>query len=163
LPDLVVTRPEDFVARAIALGNNRPAVKAYKKQLESLRLNCTLFDTNLLVRKLEELYRTMASAHQNGELHQPDLANLERYMEAGIDHDHEAQELLGFAGYDGLYKAKLARLHSARPIPADTRLWTKDDIARAETDLAPRGASHVRQVERQETPALRQQRRTGTR
>ena len=163
LPELVVTRPEDFVIRATALGNNRPTVEAYKKKLESTRLSCTLFDTNLLVRKLEELYLTMARAHQNGEVHKPDLANLERYMDAGIDHDHEAQELLGFTDYDGLYKAKLARLHSARPIPPDTRLWTKDDVARAEADMAARGTAPVRKLERQEAEAPLQQRRTGTR
>jgi hypothetical protein len=163
LPDLVVTRPGDFVARAIALGNDRPAVQAYKTKLETLRQTCTLFDTNLLVRKLEELYRAIAREHQNGEVHEPDLANLDRYMEAGIDHDHEGQELLGFADYDGLYKAKLARLHSARPIPGDARLWTKDDIARAEAAGMARGTAPVRKLERQEAPAPVQQRKTGTR
>jgi predicted O-linked N-acetylglucosamine transferase (SPINDLY family) len=53
LDELVVTRTEDFIARAVALGNNRARVEAYKKKLEANRLTCTLFDTNLLVRKLK--------------------------------------------------------------------------------------------------------------
>src|SRR5262249_12912358 len=157
LDDLVVTRPEDFVAGAIALGNNRAKVEAYKRKLEAVRLSCTLFDTNLLVRKLEELYLTMVRAHQDSEIPQPDLRNLDRYMEAGIDHDHERQDLLELADYDGLYKAKLARLHFARPIPADARLWTKDDIAGADADIA-RGAPAVRKLDLQQTPAPPQQR-----
>ena len=163
LHDLVVTRPEDFVARAIALGNNRAAVEGYKKQLESTRQSCTLFDTNLLVRKLEELYGDMVRAHQNGEVHEPDLANLDRYLEAGIDHDHEGEELLGLTGYHGLYKAKLARLHSARPIPPDERLWTKDEIARADAHMGVRINVAPRKLSFQEPPAPVQQRKTGTR
>jgi hypothetical protein len=31
-----------------------------------------------------------------------------------------------------MYKAKLKRLHLARPLYADTRLWTAEDIARAD-------------------------------
>jgi len=155
LEDLVVTHPQDFVERAIVLGNNPAAVHVYKRKLEAVRMSCTLFDTNLLVRKLEDLYRSMAHDYQNGEVPQPDLTNLDRYMEAGIDHDHERQELIGFGDYHGLYKAKLARLHSARPIPADTRLWTKDDIARAQTQT--RLTSH------QDTGAPAKQRKTGTR
>jgi hypothetical protein len=159
---LVVTR-EDFVARAVALGNDRNQVDAYKKTLESNRLSCTLFDTNLLVRKLEELYRTMAREHQNGALPQPDLTNLDRYMEAGIGHDHEQQELLGFAHYHNLYKTKLARLHSARPMPADTRLWSADDIARAGAQgAAPNKAGPIK-LASQETRAAVPQRKTGTR
>jgi hypothetical protein len=163
LDDLVVTRPEDFVARAIALGNNRAAIDGYKKRLESVRLSCTLFDTNLLVRKLEELYRTMAHEHQNCEVPQPDLANLDRYMEAGIDHDHEQQELLGFADYHGLYKAKLARLHFARPIPGDARLWTQDEIDQLDAQGPARNIVQPRKPTLQETPAPLQQRKTGTR
>ena len=162
LHDLVVTRPEDFVARAIALGNDRAAIEGYKKQLETVRASCMLFDTNLLVRKLEELYASMARAYQSGQVTQPDLANLDRYMEAGIDHDHERDELLALGDYHGFYRAKLARLHSARPIPPDARLWTKDEIARADAPTAPRTNAIPRKLVLQEAPAA-VQRKTGTR
>ena len=52
----------------------------------------------------------MVVDHQQGALPRPDLANLDIYMKVGVDHDHEAQEMLAIEDYHGLYKAKLARL-----------------------------------------------------
>lgn len=132
LTNLVVTRPEDYVERAVALANNRSEVEAYKAKLEAGRHTCQLFDTDLLVRHLEELYRTMCLDHQKGRVPVPDLLNLDAYLEAGIEHDHEAHELLGMDGYREFYKAKLARLHLARPLQPDNRLWTRQDMARIE-------------------------------
>ena len=132
LPELVVTRPRDYVERAVALANDRPQIEAYKARLETNRYTCPLFDTDLLVRHLEELYRTMCRDHQKGRQLQPNLGNLEAYLEAAIAHDHEAQELLGMEGYHELYKERLERLHLARPMPPDNRLWTYQDIAKIE-------------------------------
>jgi hypothetical protein len=132
LADLVCTDPEDFVERAVALGNNRSEIESYKRKLETGRSTCRLFDTDMLVDRLEELYRTMCDDHQKGRLPRQDLSNLDSYLEAGIDHDHENHELLGIADYHGLYKAKLARLHLARPMHADERVWTAKDIALVE-------------------------------
>ena len=132
LTDLVVSRPEEYVARAIALGNNRSEIERYKSALEASRSTCRLFDTDMLVDRLEALYRKMIGDYQYGQQPRPDLANLEKYLEAGVDHDHEAQEVLALAGYETMYKAKLKRLHLARPLYADTRLWTAEDIARAD-------------------------------
>jgi hypothetical protein len=105
----------------------------------------------------------MAHEHQNGAVPQPALANLDRYMEAGIDHDHEQQELLGFGHYHALYKAKLAQLHSARPIPPDARLWTADDVARAEAQGAAQSKTGPIKLALHETQAPVPQRKTGTR
>jgi hypothetical protein len=74
----------------------------------------------------------MASQHQKGRTPRPNLANLEAYLEAGIDHDHEKEEVLAIADYHGLYQQKLTRQHLARPMRADDRLWTNEDILRAE-------------------------------
>lgn len=58
-PDLAVTNPRDYVERAVALANDRSQIAAYKARLETSRYTCQLFDTDLLVRHLEELCRAM--------------------------------------------------------------------------------------------------------
>ncbi len=131
LSNLVVTRPEDYVARAVALGSDRSEIEDYKKKLEAGRARCQLFDTDLLVARIEDLYRDMAGAHNKGQTPQPDLVNLEAYHEAGIEHDHEQIEMLAVADYHGFYKTKLAERHLVRPLLPDRRLWTADDITRA--------------------------------
>jgi predicted O-linked N-acetylglucosamine transferase (SPINDLY family) len=136
LGDLVCTRIEDYVARAIELGNNRSQIAAYKSKLEAGRQTCTLFNTDLLVSRLEELYRQMCEAYRKGLLPRPNLANLESYLEAGTGHDHESQEMLAIADYPEFYKAKLRQLHLARPMTADGRLWSEADIARADAPPA---------------------------
>lgn len=136
LSDLVCSRAEDYVARAIALAGNRAEVDAYKAALRANRDNCLLFDMDRLVGCLENLYRDMCAEHQARSIPQPDLANLDCYFEAGIDHDHDRDEMLGTADYHGLYKAKLTRLHRARPIPADRRIWQASDIAAADLPIA---------------------------
>jgi predicted O-linked N-acetylglucosamine transferase (SPINDLY family) len=132
LADLVVTRPEDYVERAVALGNNRSEIQAYKAKLQNGRDTCTLFNMEMLVDRLENLYRAMCADYNQGRLPQPDLTSLDTYLEAGIEHDHENEEVLAIADYHGLYKARLALLHLARPMRADQRVWASSDIARIE-------------------------------
>jgi len=163
LSDLVCTEPEDYVERAVALGNNRAQIDSYKKKLETGRHTCRLFDTDMLVDRLEDLYRTMCSEHQKGHVPQPDLANLDSYLEAGIDHDHEKDEVLAMADYHGLYKRNLARLHLARPMHADQRVWTAQDIALVEGDTFKQAVEIPKNSGKREalTPTIR--RKTGTR
>ena len=130
--ELVVTRSEDYVERAVALANDPAQIAAYKQKLEAGRDRCILFDTNLLVARIEELYRWMAREHNAGRTPTPELANLESYLEAGIEHPHEDIEMLAVADYHGIYKAKLALRHLARPLPPDNRIWSSGDIALAE-------------------------------
>jgi hypothetical protein len=132
LTDLVCTSAEDYVARAIALAGNRGEIEAYKTRLRDTRDTCRLFDTGMLVGRLENLYRQLCDAQDKGLTPQPDLANLDSYFEAGVDHDHDGQEVLKIADYHGLYRAKLKRFHLARPLHADSRLWRAEDIAAAE-------------------------------
>ncbi len=163
LSDLVCTHPEDYVERAVALGNNRSEIESYKRKLEAGRHTCRLFDTDLLVDRLEDLYRMMCSEHQKGRVPQPDLSNLDTYLEAGISHDHENQEVLAMADYHGLYKANLAPLHLARPMRADERVWTVKDIARVEGDAFKQTVEITKNSGKREalTPTIR--RKTGTR
>ncbi|MGD0193218.1 MAG: hypothetical protein ABSD74_20980, partial [Rhizomicrobium sp.] len=130
--ELVVTRPEDYVNRAVGLANDPAQIAAYKRKLEAGRDSCTLFDTHLLVARIEELYRWMAREHNDGRTPVPDLANLDAYLEAGIEHPHEDIEMLAVADYHGVYKAKLAHRHLARPLQPDSRIWSAGDIMLAE-------------------------------
>ncbi|MFO1187154.1 MAG: hypothetical protein U1E87_06695 [Alphaproteobacteria bacterium] len=135
LPELVTTRPEDYVARAIELaGSGRRELAELRARLRAGRETCSLFDTNLFVARLEATYRTMCREYQKGQLPKPDLANLSRYLAVGVGIDHEERELLAVADYHGIYAGKLSRLHRARPMSADGRLWTAEAVARAEKE-----------------------------
>lgn len=143
LSDMVVARPEDYVARAVALGSNRSEIEGYKKKLEASRGSCRLFDTNLLVARIEDLYRTMARIHNKGDTPQPDLVNLEAYHEAGIEFDHEETEMLAVVDYHGLYKKKLAERHMVRPLQPDQRVWKNDDAKHTSAKTYRRAASRT--------------------
>lgn len=134
LTDLVCASPDDYVERAVALGHDRDQIAAYKRQLEANRDTCDLFNMEKLVSSLEDLYATMVVDYQQGALPRPDLTNLDAYLKVGVDHDHEGQEILAIDDYHGLYRAKLARRHLARPLAVDTRLWSARDAALADGD-----------------------------
>ena len=160
LTDLVCTSPDDYVARAVALAGDRPQIERYKTQLRANRDRCTLFDTDLLVRSLENLYRDMVEAYRAGQLPQPDLANLDVYFEAGIDHDHDSEEVLRIADYHGHYQARLRRFHRTRPLQADTRLWRQENIIAADRRRAPQTAAGDFDSLRQQAKLLNGQGRT---
>jgi Glycosyl transferase family 41 len=136
LEDLVCATPDEYVERAVVLGRDRAAVQAYKDRLEAGRATCTLFDTDLLVRRLEELYRRMYREFLEDRLPRPDLANLPVYHEIGLEFDHEATEVMTIPDYRAWWKERLTRRHHVWPIPPDQRLWTAEDIARAEAAVA---------------------------
>jgi len=125
LPELDCASPGEFVDRAVAIGRDRSIAKSYRERLAAGRDTCVLFDTPLLTRKLEELYRGMWEDFRAGKLPTPDLANLETYLEIGSEVDHEAEEVLAIKDYKGWWTGKLAAHHALRPIPYDKRLWKK--------------------------------------
>ncbi len=134
LPELVCSTSEEYVDRAVALGTDRAVVQSYKARLEAGRLTCDLFNTDKLVTRLEDLYRGMCADYLRGALPRPDLTNLDAYLEVGVDHDHEAQEVLSQPDYVGRYKAALSRRHMMRPMRADDRIWTVEDIVALEPE-----------------------------
>ncbi len=81
----------------LPLPADRPRIEAYKAHLQANRDSCTLFDTGLLVGRLEELYRGMCEEYRMGLMPQPDLVNLDAYFEAGLDHDHDGEEVLAIS------------------------------------------------------------------
>lgn len=135
LTDLVCLRPEDYVARAVALAGDPAAIAAYKAQLEAGRHTCDLFNVEKLVSSLEGLYGEMVAAYDGGQVRAADVENLDDYFAVGIAQDHDAVEVLAVEDYHGLYKAGLERRHLMRPMKPDSRLWTSADVAAADAGL----------------------------
>lgn len=141
LPELVCETAEDFVASAIRLAGDPAALAALRARLAEGREHSVLFDTPLLVRSLEALYREMDADRLAGRLPVPDLAGLETYYEIGIDLDHETEETQTRADYVAWWRGHLAARHAWRPIPPDGRLVgkTKPASPKAGARKAARG------------------------
>lgn len=136
LPELVCDTPETFISRAIALANSdRLSLAAFRERLIAGRATCTLFDIELLARKLEGLYTQMRGEYLAGAVPQPNLDNLDAYTEIGVAFDHDAREIGVTDGYHQYYRDELAKRHLQRPMRADGRLWTDAEIDAA--DAAP--------------------------
>jgi predicted O-linked N-acetylglucosamine transferase (SPINDLY family) len=123
LEELVCVTAEDYVDRAVELGNDRQKLTAIKARLVAGRDACFFFDTPRFVRHLEDLHRQMWGDLIRGALPVPDLRNLDVYHEIGLDLDLENMEALSEEAYRALYETKLADRHSAYPISPDMRLW----------------------------------------
>jgi hypothetical protein len=137
LPELVCDTSEAYVRLAVELGQDREKLAAFRRRLEDGRATCELFDMDLLTAKLEALYGQMCAEYAAGQLPTPDLSNLDVYRTIGLGFDHEAREMTGVADYHEVYKAKLAERHRVRPLHADLRLWTRDDILAADAPPQP--------------------------
>jgi predicted O-linked N-acetylglucosamine transferase (SPINDLY family) len=129
LPEMICNSDEEYVRRAVEYGRDLAKLEPLKARLKEGRDSCTLFDTDLLATKLEDLFVEMAQAHRRGLTPEPDLRNLETYFQLGVQLDRQGQELLGHPDYHGLYLERLAARHRTRAIPADDRLWTPEAIA----------------------------------
>lgn len=121
--DLVCTTPEEFVDRAVALGRERNHIDPYKDKLRELRSSSVLFDVPALVHRIEDLYRQMWVDYESGALPVPDLTNLQDYLEVGITHDQEAEDVLTIANYDDWWRQRLKARHALRPLIRDQRLF----------------------------------------
>lgn len=124
LPDLVCGSPEDYVAQAVTLGNDRRELTRLKERLTAQRAGCTLFDMDLLVRSLEGLYHRMWDDHRHDRLPVPRLTNLDTYLAIGAERDGDAVELPTLTDLHDGYRRELARRHRAESLPDDGRLWT---------------------------------------
>lgn len=137
VPELVTDTPDQFVARAIALATtDRLSLKAYRERLIANRDSCTLFDIDLLARKLEGLYAQMADEYRAGALPEPNLANLPAYLEIGAAYDHDATEIGMLRDYEAIYREGLAHAHRQRPLTPDGRLWNGPTQAPAQKSRA---------------------------
>jgi predicted O-linked N-acetylglucosamine transferase (SPINDLY family) len=122
LPELCVNSAQEFVERAVAFGRDPALLKPYREKLRAGRDSCALFDTPLLVQKLEALYGRMWAEFEKGELPRPDLTNLDVYLEVGSQVKHDDIEVQAFADYRGWWRDRLLQRHKFRPIAPDRRL-----------------------------------------
>ncbi|MFM2045423.1 MAG: hypothetical protein RLY86_3999 [Pseudomonadota bacterium] len=130
LGDFVCADPQEYVERAIALGRDRAGLAAVRQRLLDLRDRSVLFDTPGFARAMEDAFDEMWRDWEAGTLPRPDVTNLELYRELGGALDHERTEMATVGDYEDRYRRLLAERHRFSPVPADTRLWTPDDIAR---------------------------------
>lgn len=119
LPELVCATPNEYVVRAIGLGNDRSRLAALRDRLIAGRDTCALFDTPRLVRALEDRYTEMLRAP----VPVPDLRNLDVYRDIALDNDLPAMELLDDVAYAEHYRNKLAGFDAVFPVQPDNRLW----------------------------------------
>jgi predicted O-linked N-acetylglucosamine transferase (SPINDLY family) len=127
-PEMAVTSVDEFVDRAVALGQDPNRCKALREKLRAERDSCTLFDMPSLVRHLEDLYAEMWGRFEQGDLHRPDLANLDIYLEVGCQVKHDEIEVQTIEDYEGWWQEKLALRHAFRPIAPDRRLITSPEL-----------------------------------
>ncbi|MBK1659052.1 O-linked N-acetylglucosamine transferase, SPINDLY family protein [Paracraurococcus ruber] len=122
LPDFVCAGPGEYVRRAIAYGQDRALLSPYRDRLAAGRGSALLFDTPRLVRGLEDLYRVIRADIIAGRVPQPDLTNLDTYLEIGAAMDHDAAETSFLPDYEARWRGALARRQAYAPLPPDRRL-----------------------------------------
>ena len=122
LPDCVCASAEEYVARAIAFGQDRATLAPLRERLVAGRGSALLFDTPRLVRELESLFRAMWDDFASGRLRRPDLANLDTYLELGAAMDHDAAETSFLPDYDARWRDAVAVRDAYAALPPDTRL-----------------------------------------
>ncbi|MBF0183975.1 MAG: tetratricopeptide repeat protein [Magnetococcales bacterium] len=127
LDELICTSAEQYVAKAVELGRNRAQLLAYRRFLAENRDQCTLFNSPLLVKRLEELYANMWQTFRQGRQPRPDLANLGLYQEIGIERDQGGTGIAEQESYHADYLARLRTKNRYSFIRADQRLW-RDEI-----------------------------------
>ncbi len=123
MPDLVCASLDIYVEQAIRLGRDRGACAALRTRLDLGRDSCVLFDSALLVKRLEELFRQICQDARDGRIPRPDLTNLDIYAEIGLTSDDLAS--LDDAAYRDHYVSELAARDQYSSLPADQRLWRK--------------------------------------
>jgi predicted O-linked N-acetylglucosamine transferase (SPINDLY family) len=122
--ELCCNNAADYIELAVALGKDRAQCDALKSKVSALRDKCTLFDTPALVQALEGLYAGMWRDFEAGRLPQPDLANLDRYLEIGIQRDHDAGEFESDEAYRAWWHDMLERENTVRPLQRDKRFFS---------------------------------------
>eukprot|EP01037_Dinobryon_pediforme_P015519 gene15519-15665_t len=123
LEDLICTTADEYVARAIAFGQDRGSFAPYKKRLQNNRDASVLRDIPALTRQLEQRFWEMQAECERGAAPIPNLANLDIYYEIGAKLDLENIERLDDRAYRQLYAEKMAQWNDFSPIAPDGRFW----------------------------------------
>jgi predicted O-linked N-acetylglucosamine transferase (SPINDLY family) len=114
-----------YAAKAVELGRNPQALAGLKQKLAAERASCLLFNTPLLVEKLEDLYRGMWEDYRSGCLPKPDLNNMDAYHDIGVRLHVDDSSLPG-SDLRSRYRRELEAWHETWPLTADSRLWQGD-------------------------------------
>jgi predicted O-linked N-acetylglucosamine transferase (SPINDLY family) len=98
LDQLICDTPEQYLERAIRLGQDAAWRAEVRQRLQVALPTCTLFDARKLTTHLEGLFETMWRAHATGQLPQPQMPDLDRlFAEAvrGADHGRDLSAFVG--------------------------------------------------------------------
>jgi predicted O-linked N-acetylglucosamine transferase (SPINDLY family) len=123
--ELVCGSRGEYVDLAVELATHPGRLRELRGRLAAGRDTCSLFDMQLLVNRLEELYDQMRNEYLAGEIPVPDLRNLAIYADIGGGFDFEPADGFDLQAYERHYVTALAYCDSVSPIPADGRLWTE--------------------------------------
>lgn len=116
LPELVCLSPRQYVDTAINLGgSNRERLRKYREHLQANRPDAVMFDTNLLVDRLEGLYAGMWADFCNDRLPHPDLRDLETYLDAGTDIHRWGSDFIPEDEYLSRWRQRLGELDRIEP------------------------------------------------
>jgi predicted O-linked N-acetylglucosamine transferase (SPINDLY family) len=126
LPELVTDSPEAYIELAVKLATSPDLLASYRKKLAASRDTCVLFDTDKLASSLESLYAQMWKDYKSGNLPQPDLRNLDTYLEIGAARDYDAEEIRGQESFANWWTDRLTLHDKFRPIDPDHRFWKKE-------------------------------------
>ena len=129
--DLVCDTPQQYVERAVELGNDRAKTQAYKDKLAGNKGTNLLFDTPKLVDHLESVFERMWEEFADGRLPRPELTNLDVYQDVGIEEDVDPRTPLTNKEYQDRYLRKLACRDALYPLSYDHRLWTSEAAKRS--------------------------------
>jgi predicted O-linked N-acetylglucosamine transferase (SPINDLY family) len=121
--ELACDDTESYVRLAVELGRSPTRLAAIRQRLRDGRDTCVLFDTPLLVSRLETAYHWMWNEARAGRRPRPDLANLDIYHDIGLSLDRDDREMLAAPDYEALYTQALIERDRISMIRGDSRLW----------------------------------------
>jgi predicted O-linked N-acetylglucosamine transferase (SPINDLY family) len=136
LPELVCRDAAHYMEMAVRLGRDSGLRGALRARLAQNRDSCTLFDTPLLARSLEQLYAAMWQDYCQGRLPVPDLTNLPLYHEIGCSRLAEHEPAHDLDTLCAWYRTHMAYRHAVAPLRADRLLWDGDAPGRRDVALA---------------------------
>lgn len=123
IDEMVCADEVEYIHRASAFGRDPRLLKPISERLRSAGSKSLLFDTSLLVRELEELYRTMWKDAVAGAIPKPALQNLSEYFEIGVELALQPRAETSRDGLCAKYFDELEEWHASRTLAPDSRLW----------------------------------------
>ena len=109
ISELVMSNQEEYVQKAISLGKDPEKIKPMRQHLLDNRGSCLLFNTPLLVSKLETLFEQMWAAFLNKELPKPNLDKLDIFGQIADTINHEDVGLLNWRALANHYESALGK------------------------------------------------------